>query len=57
MLKLPTYECRRCGHVWHPRKPHVPTCCARCKSPYWRQPKKNDDQQVSQAKTVATDSN
>lgn len=34
-VKLPTFECLRCGHVWHPKKEEMPTCCGFCKSPYW----------------------
>ena len=37
-LKLPTFECVRCGHRWHPQKAEVPVCCAFCKSPYWKRP-------------------
>lgn len=34
-LKLPTFECLRCGHKWHPEKEEVPKVCAYCKSPYY----------------------
>lgn len=34
-VKLPTFECQRCGHHWHPKKEEMPRCCAFCKSPYW----------------------
>ena len=34
-LKLPTFECLRCGHKWHPEKEEVPRVCAYCKSPYY----------------------
>lgn len=37
-LDLPTFECLRCGHRWHPKKEEVPVCCAFCKSPYWQKP-------------------
>lgn len=36
--ELPTFECKRCGHTWHPRNPEKPRCCARCKTPYWDVP-------------------
>lgn len=40
-VKLPSFECLRCGHKWHPRNEEVPTCCAFCKSSYWQKaPKK-----------------
>ena len=34
-IKLPTFECLRCGHTWHPKKEEKPRCCAFCKSSYW----------------------
>lgn len=34
-VKLPTFECLRCGHRWHPREPELSKCCGFCKSPYW----------------------
>lgn len=34
-IKLPTFECQRCGHKWHPKLELVPASCAWCKSPYW----------------------
>lgn len=38
-MKLPTYRCTRCKQEWHPRVTHLPKRCAKCKSPYWNQPK------------------
>lgn len=35
-VKLPTFECMRCGHKWHPEKEEVPRVCAYCKSPYYQ---------------------
>lgn len=37
-VKLPTFECLRCGHRWHPKKEEVPICCGFCKSPRWNEP-------------------
>lgn len=37
-VKLPTFECLRCGHRWHPRNEELPKCCGFCKSPYWNEP-------------------
>lgn len=37
-VKLPTFECLRCGHKWHPKKETKPRCCGFCKSPYWDAP-------------------
>jgi hypothetical protein len=34
-VKLPKFECLRCGHKWNPRSEEVPLRCAFCKSPYW----------------------
>lgn len=34
-IKLPVFECLRCGHKWSPKKPEKPLRCAYCKSPYW----------------------
>lgn len=40
-ITLPVFECLRCTHHWHPKKPEKPVCCAFCKSPYWdKQPEK-----------------
>jgi hypothetical protein len=38
-VRLPTYTCLRCGHVWYPRKPFAPAVCPACKSPYWHLPR------------------
>lgn len=35
MEQLPTYECKRCKHKWHPRTTEKPLLCPGCKSPYW----------------------
>lgn len=35
-VRLPTFECLRCGHRWHPKKEEEPICCAWCKSSYWK---------------------
>ena len=37
---LPTLECLRCGHTWHPRRSQLPTCCPKCGSPYWDKPRR-----------------
>lgn len=34
-VKLPTFECLRCSHKWHPQKEEKPKVCAYCKSPYY----------------------
>lgn len=34
--KISKQRCKRCGHVWFPRKPGLPIRCAKCKNPYWR---------------------
>ncbi len=35
-----TFYCRRCGHRWVPKQPVI-TMCARCKSRYWNEPRRN----------------
>jgi len=32
-------SCKRCGHVWFPRKPEPPVQCPDCHSPYWDIPR------------------
>jgi len=41
-MKLPTLECKRCGHTWHPRTDKLPDVCPnpKCKSRYWNKPRK-----------------
>lgn len=35
------HKCYRCGHAWVPRDiSEIPEICPRCKSPYWKTPKK-----------------
>jgi len=51
-VKLPMFECLRCGHKWYPKKPEVPRCCGKCKSPYWNKPRRQveDDRGVAKAR-------
>lgn len=37
-VNIPTLECLRCGHRWHPKKEELPKCCGFCKTPYWNVP-------------------
>lgn len=37
-VDLPTLHCYRCGATWRPRATIV-RICARCKSPYWDEPR------------------
>jgi len=37
-VRLPKFECLRCGHKWAPRVEEKPLRCAFCKSPYWERP-------------------
>ena len=32
-------QCKRCGHIWIPRKPEV-MLCPKCHSPYWNKERK-----------------
>jgi predicted Zn-ribbon and HTH transcriptional regulator len=34
-LWLRPQTCKKCGHVWTPRKPKEPETCPKCRSPYW----------------------
>lgn len=34
-IKLPSFECKRCGHTWHPRSSKPPRVCPKCKSSRW----------------------
>lgn len=35
-MKREIKKCKRCGHIWLPRKNTVAIkVCPRCKSPYW----------------------
>ena len=35
------HKCFRCGHSWVPREGgYEPEICPKCKSPYWKTPKK-----------------
>jgi hypothetical protein len=37
-----TYECLRCQYRWTPYHGKRPRRCARCRSPYWDVPKRED---------------
>lgn len=34
-------KCKRCNHEWRPRFDEEPEICPKCKSPYWKKPRKN----------------
>jgi len=34
-MKLKKFECKRCGHVWIPRREKLSVTCPKCRSPYW----------------------
>ncbi|HCE95608.1 MAG TPA: hypothetical protein DER04_02430 [Holosporales bacterium] len=35
------HKCHRCGHAWRPYDlEQSPIVCPKCKSPYWKNPKK-----------------
>ena len=35
------HRCYRCSHAWVPRDiSEIPEICPKCKSPYWKTPKK-----------------
>ena len=36
------HKCYRCGHEWRPYDlKEVPIVCPKCKSPYWKTPRKS----------------
>jgi len=39
-IKIIKLECKRCGHIWVPKKEEI-RICPRCKSPYWDRKKQN----------------
>lgn len=39
MITVKQLKCKRCDHVWLPRKPGVPVTCPKCGNPYWNRKK------------------
>lgn len=40
-LKMSSCYCYRCTYNWYARSEHrKPICCPKCKSPYWKTPRK-----------------
>jgi predicted nucleic acid-binding Zn-ribbon protein len=33
--------CKRCGHIWKPRKEKLPKACPKCRNPYWNKIKQD----------------
>ncbi len=52
-VKLPTFECLRCGHRWHPKKEEKPRCCGFCKSSYWDSPTMSGNESVVKRRHVS----
>jgi predicted Zn-ribbon and HTH transcriptional regulator len=42
-IQLWGWRCERCGHEWVPRQDakEEPRVCPKCKSPYWKRPRKD----------------
>ena len=40
-------ECLRCAYTWWPRQLKAPRRCARCKTPYWNQPRRKGAQSAT----------
>ena len=40
--KRKAYDCLRCGYHWTPYADKRPRRCARCQSPYWDIPRRED---------------
>jgi predicted Zn-ribbon and HTH transcriptional regulator len=39
------HRCHRCNHAWRPKNlEEAPIVCPKCKSPYWKKPKKAKSQ-------------
>lgn len=38
-IKLVKMNCKRCGHIWHPKKTEI-RICPKCKSPYFDRERK-----------------
>ena len=43
-MKLPKWNCLRCGHTWIPRRDARPIVCPKCKSPYYDMTKRESTQ-------------
>ncbi len=39
-IDIKQLNCKRCNHLWYPRKNDV-RICPKCKSPYWDKERKN----------------
>ncbi|VVB83894.1 Uncharacterised protein [uncultured archaeon] len=39
-IEVTAYRCERCSHQWIPRNKVKPIICPKCKSPYWKTPRK-----------------
>jgi hypothetical protein len=44
------HHCKRCGWDWLSPLDH-PTCCARCKNPYWDKERVADKEKEAEANT------
>lgn len=40
-VKLPKVECKRCGHIWIPKKETI-YVCPKCHSAWWNQKREGD---------------
>lgn len=45
-IKLPTFTCLRCGHIWIPRKTDYPRMCPKCKSVLWDKSKGDNNDRI-----------
>ena len=44
-IKINGYQCEHCGHEWVKRtKRRRPVICPKCKSPYWNEPRKQQEE-------------
>jgi predicted nucleic acid-binding Zn-ribbon protein len=48
------HRCMRCKHTWRPKRLKlIPTVCPKCKSPYWKQPYKEELKNTTKLSTCA----
>lgn len=47
-IEIPTLECKRCRHEWHPRAGKRPEACPHCRSRMWDKAKRAVEESVSE---------
>ena len=50
-VSIKELDCKRCGHVWLPRRTEVLTCPnPKCRSPYWNRERVTPEEKEAKAK-------